>query len=154
VPDDAEASVGARRPERVRSTARAELRRRTRTVRPLALEDADLVDGLPVAERDLPERARERPAERERDVLVDDQRPVVRDLYDDIGERERERLRRRRGRSRERGRDRDGQNCTRGASRTGSSISKNGLRSKWNQPATRFVGTVWRAFSYVSTVSL
>jgi hypothetical protein len=31
--------------------------------------------------------------ERERDVLVDDQRAVVRDLDDDVGGRERERLR-------------------------------------------------------------
>ena len=47
-----------------------------------------------------------------------------------------------RGDERHRSRDRD-QNCTRGASRTGSSISKNVRGSKWNIPAMTFVGTVW-----------
>ena len=38
--------------------------------------------------------------------------------------------------------------------RTGSSISKNSFGPKLNMPATMLVGTVSRAFSYVSTVSL
>ena len=37
---------------------------------------------------------------------------------------------------------------------TGSSISKNSFGPKLNMPATMLVGTVSRAFSYVSTVSL
>ena len=46
------------------------------------------------------------------------------------------------------------QNSTRGASRAAVSISKNSRGPNPNVLATRFVGTVSRAFSYVSTVSL
>jgi hypothetical protein len=154
VPDDAKPPVGARRAERSGRARGAELGRRARRVVHVPLGDADLVDRLLVAERQLAEAAGEGAVEEEGDVLVDDQRAVIGRLDDDVAERKRETLRRRRRRSRERDRNGDGQNCTRGASRAGSSISKNGLLSKLNQPATRFVGTVWRAFSYVSTVSL
>jgi hypothetical protein len=57
------------------------------------LGDENLVDRLALAERDRPERAREGAVELERDVLVDDERPVPGELDDDVGCRERERLR-------------------------------------------------------------
>ena len=65
-------------------------------------------------------------------------------VTDRFGELERLRLRWCRDRQ---GRERGDQNCTRGASRAGSSISKNVFSSNENIDATRFVGTVSRAFS-------
>src|SRR5262249_10061294 len=45
-------------------------------------------------------------------------------------------------------------NWARGASRIPSSGSKYSRERKMKRPATTFVGTVWSALSYVSTVSL
>ncbi len=121
----------------------------------VAFGDADLVDRLALPQRNLAERTGERAVEREGDVLVDDEPAVARQLDDDLRVGESEALRACLWRNEERdGRERGRQNCTRGASRTGSSISKNGFSSNPNIPATRFVGIVSRAFSYVSTVSL
>jgi hypothetical protein len=92
VPDDPEAALGSSRPEGAGRARRAELRRGSRPIDDVALRDRDLVDLLAVAERDLAEGAAERAVVDEGDVLVDDQRPVLRDLNDDIGRLKREGL--------------------------------------------------------------
>src|SRR4029453_3822039 len=46
------------------------------------------------------------------------------------------------------------ENCTDGASRAAPSVSKYACGAKLKSPATRFVGTVSSALSYVSTASL
>jgi len=56
------------------------------------LRDEDLVDRLAGPERDLTEAAREGAVERERDVLVDDQRAVRTELHDHVGRRQGEGL--------------------------------------------------------------
>ena len=79
-------------------------------------------------------------------LLSDRERPGALDEDGHRRLRDLERLRLRWCRDRQ-GRERGDQNCTRGASRAGSSISKNGFSSNENMDATRFVGTVSRAFS-------
>jgi hypothetical protein len=106
----------------------------------------NVADRLPVPEGDVAVRAREVAVIGEGDALSDLERPRALDANGDFGFRELERLRLRGCRDRQ-GRERGDQNCTRGASRTGSSISKNGFSSNENMDATRFVGTVSRAFS-------
>ena len=58
----------------------------------IPLRDADLVDALAVAQRDVPVRAAEVAVERKGDVLGDDDASVARDLDDDVRPRKRERL--------------------------------------------------------------
>jgi hypothetical protein len=89
VPDDPHAVRQELRTERAGGARRAELGRRAVAVRLAVLADADLVDRLAAAQRDLTERAREVAVEAERDRLVDDQRPVL--LQDDVRPRVRER---------------------------------------------------------------
>jgi hypothetical protein len=98
VPDDPHAVREQRRAEGAGGARRAELGRRAVAVRLAVLADADLVDRLAAAQRDLTERAREVAVEAERDRLVDDERPVL--LQDDVRPRvgEREALRVRCGR--------------------------------------------------------
>ena len=93
VPDDPHAVLGLRRPVRARARRAAELRARSRPVGDVALGDRDLVERLPVLERDLAERAAEVTGEVERDRLVDRQAAVRRDLDDDVGRGKREGLR-------------------------------------------------------------
>ena len=151
VPDDADAVVELLDPVGVRQPERAELGRRARPVRGVALAGHDVVDRLAVAKRDLAERAGEVPREVERDAFVDEDRTVARELYLDVGLRQRERLRGRLGGRDQRGERRDdeeqrasAQNWTRGASRAAVSISKNCLESNPNVLATRLVGTLCR----------
>ncbi len=163
VPDDAEPAVRIGGPERVRVARAAELGRRSLAVAATGLGDVDVVDRLPVAQRDLAKRARERAVEGERDPLGDPERAVLGDLDVDRGLGQRERLggglgsgdgreRRKRGGGR---REPAGQNETRGASRAaGCSSSKYCRGRKPNSWATMFVGTDSIAVSYVSTVSL
>ncbi len=92
VPDDPDAALCSSDPVGAGRACRAELRRGSGAVDDVALRDRDLVDLLAVAERDLAEGAAERAVVDERDVLVDDQRTVLRDLNDDIGRLEREGL--------------------------------------------------------------
>ncbi len=148
VPDDPHTVRQELRAERAGCARRPELGGGAGAVRAPVLADADLVDRLTVAQRDLAERAGEVAVEGERDRFVDDERPVLlhHDVRPGVGEGEALRVRSGRDDQRDDGEGRR-QNCTRGASRTGSSISKNGLLSNPNTPATRFVGTVWRAFS-------
>jgi hypothetical protein len=63
------------------------------TVEDVALGDRDLVEGLAVAERDVPVGAAEVADVREGDVLADDEAAVARDLDDDVRARQREGLR-------------------------------------------------------------
>ena len=113
-----------------------------------------------LAERDFAEGSFEAPLEAERDPLRDGKTAVGLDANLDVRGRERERLRGRprdeRERAQARGRDdcRAAQNWTCGASRAGSSISKNSLGAKRKMPAITFVGTVCVALLYVRTVSL
>jgi hypothetical protein len=127
VPDDADAVAAelgdAERPRGRRRAA--ELRARARRVRALPLGDLEAGRTLAFAERNLAVGAAERAVERERDPLRDVERAVALDENGDVGFRQRERL----GGGRlgeEEGGDGGGrrQNCTRGASRAGSSISK------------------------------
>ena len=121
----------------------------------VAFCDVDLVDRLAFAQRNVAVRAGERAVEREGDALVDHECAVALDLYDDVGVGEDVALRLRGGNCDERdGEHSRRQNCTRGASRACSSISKYGFGSNENISATRLVGIVWRAFSYERTVSL
>jgi hypothetical protein len=108
VPDDPETTVGLGRAVAVGVAARAELRRGARRVDPTVLRDDDVLDLLAVAERDLPEGAREGAVVAEGDPLVDDERAVRCDLDDDVGDRERERLRLRTPGRREGGEKREG----------------------------------------------
>jgi hypothetical protein len=89
VPDDPHAVRQELRAERAGGSRRAELGRCAVAVRLAVLADADLVDPLAAAQRDLTERAREVAVEAERDRLVDDERPVL--LQDDVRSRVRER---------------------------------------------------------------
>ena len=165
VPDDPVPSVDRDVAERARLAARAELGRSARPVALLALGDVDVRDRLALAERNVPVPAGEDAVERERDPLLDRERPVRLDRDVDVRVRERERPLLRRGRAGEDERDRRGgrdgdeppwaQKLTCGASRAaGSSSSKYCRSSKLNIPATMFVGTVSSAVSYVSTASL
>jgi hypothetical protein len=105
MPDDPKSLVGLRRTEGVRRSARAELGRRARGIGAIALEDGDLVDPLPVRQRDLAERAAEIADVAERDPLVDDQGAVPLHLDEHVRGRQRERLGLRLPRQRERGED-------------------------------------------------
>jgi hypothetical protein len=93
VPDDADAVVRTRRPERARRVGTAELRARARRVLHVALEDRDAVERFALAQRNLAERPAEAAEEVEGDQLVDDERPVALDLDGDLRSRQRERLR-------------------------------------------------------------
>ena len=92
MPDDAQALVGLRRPERVRRTRRPELGRGAGLIAAVSLRNRDLGGRLAVVERDLAEGPAEVPQEVERDDLVDDQAPVGVDLDDDVRARQREGL--------------------------------------------------------------
>ncbi len=125
--------------------------------------DADVVDRLSRAERDVAVRAAEVAREVERDLLAHEERPVRLDLHGDVGVGERVRLRAAGGGPEQRGREEKEEcgaepaqleNCTAGASRAAPSVSKYACGLKLKSPATMFVGTVSRALSYVSTASL
>jgi hypothetical protein len=93
VPDNADAILRPRRPERPGRVGALELRTRARPVCDLALRHRDLVECLALAQRDFAVRAAEVTVELERDQLVDVQAAVTGDLDDDLGRRQRERLR-------------------------------------------------------------
>jgi hypothetical protein len=133
VPDDPQATAEVLRAERVRRPRAAELGGGAGCVVASVLGDADVVDPLAAAQRDLAEAAAESARKRVREVLVDGERTVGLDADDDVGGGEREGLRGRDTRCGEKGGDRRSerergrawsQNATCGASRAGSSISK------------------------------
>ena len=77
VPDDPHTVRQELRAERAGCARRPELGGGAGAVRAPVLADADLVDRLTVAQRDLAERAGEVAVEGERDRFVDDERPVL-----------------------------------------------------------------------------
>ena len=83
VPDDAEGVAHPGRSVRAGGVDAAELGAASRAVGAAVLGDADAVDRLAGAKRDVAIAAAERPAERVGDVLVDEQAAVLRDLHRD-----------------------------------------------------------------------
>jgi hypothetical protein len=106
VPDDPQALVCLRCPEGAGRTARAELGGGAGTVGRADLEDADLVDRLALAQRDLAEGAAEAAGEGVRDVLVDDEGAVRLHPDDHVGGGQREGTGGRGAGERERGEER------------------------------------------------
>ena len=93
VPHDSHALVRPGRAERPGLARAAELRARAGAVGGVSLRDGDLVERLPVAERNLAEGAAEGAVELEHDHLVDEQAAVAGDLDRHVRRGQGERLR-------------------------------------------------------------
>jgi hypothetical protein len=156
VPDDPQAVLDPRDPERARRAVAPELGVATGAVARRALRDRDVVDRLALAERNVPVSAGERAGEVKGDLLADEQRRIRLDPNVDSRSGERVRLGvRAEGSDERRDRQREEdpepaaqlENCTAGASRATPSASKYARSRKLKIPATTFVGTVSSALS-------
>jgi hypothetical protein len=136
VPDDPEPVINSGDPEAAGQAETSELGVAAGPVSVRSFADGDVVDRLAAAQRNVPIGAAERTGEVEGELLADEERPVRLDLNRDVGRRQRIRLGRRGRRPQERGGDEPDEreegwaepvqfeNCTAGASRVASSVSK------------------------------